>query len=639
MGCSEGPSAPATPLEIQTERMLRSEALLLSWNKTGKLKDLGRAMEGMEWPGPLCAELFTDDFVFQELVTDESPTQPILVKLDGGDGGVDYQEFRSFEDLLAQVDYFKKAKFKIHLPVPEWVDPNTMRQWKASLMFVAKAKMKNGKLAAISGWNETIWDLDPADYDEENPDDQNWRCSSWKVTSLSINETEDWLFEEVLDQVIPDGNVRELARRSLHEDMVTESLQATREGNKFEAPYDGWQLVSAERHPSVSVVDHDQDGWDDFYIMERQGKNLFFHNRGDGTFEEIGADLGLDIDGKTSSAAFADFDNDGDLDLFLGGALRRSMVMENVDGRFVDRTGDWIAAADLPYHTSSISIVDYDGDGLNDIYCSTYAAFFVNRAFAALGGKSKSERKGKGAITALRKYLAQPDWEELESLVAYEAANQGLHTNRPGPPNILLRNLGNGKFAPAPEAENLRLFYNSYQTTWSDFDNDGDPDMYVANDFAPNFMFQNQGDGTFVDITDASQVEDIGFGMAVSFGDYDNDGFQDLYVANMFSKAARRVTSFFTVGRANYDAALLQGEGVDPLIEQLGRGNSLFRNEGPGYAWEKVSEVGSPMHVVEKAGWCWGAQFADFNNDGWLDIYAPAGYYTAPQEEKRDVDL
>jgi hypothetical protein len=106
----------------------------------------------------------------------------------------------------------------------------------------------------------------------------------------------------------------------------------------------------------------------------------------------------------------------------------------------------------------------------------------------------------------------------------------------------------------------------------------------------------------------------------------------------MFSKAARRVTSFFTPGRINYDAELLQGQGIDPLFEQLGRGNSMYHNNGEG-EWSKVSEVGQAMHATEFGGWGWGAQFADFNNDGFLDLYGPAGYYTAPEDQKRNVDL
>jgi hypothetical protein len=657
LSCSKAPDRPPTAFEIQTERMVRSEALLLSWNKTGFLGKLGKAVESKSFPGELCAHYFQDQFEFQGLVEEfpeidtvmnegtagqrhwEVSPEVLQVSMDGAEGLTDYGDLSSFQSLLDEVDYFKYAKFKINLPVPEWVDPETMHEWKVSLKFVGKARMKNGRYAAIKGFNETIWELDPADYGKNDPDNETWRCKSWKIKSLAITETDGWLFEEVLDDLVTDGESLELARQSIHEGMVADFLQARRDGERYDKPHPSWQIAGGERHPTVNVVDYDRDGWDDFYVQERQGRNLFFHNNGDGTFTEVAEDIGLDFVASTSSGAFADIDNDGDLDVFLGGSVQRSRILENVDGKYIDRSGDWIAEEHLPFHVSAVNFVDYDGDGLGDIYCSAYAAFYVQRALVALKGQSKNPKKAKMALTAMREFLAQPDWERLEANIQSAAEKGQLHTSRPGPPNILLKNMGNGRFEPAPDTENLRLFYNSFQTTWADIDNDGDPDMYCANDFAPNFMFRNNGDGTFTDITSDLQVADIGFGMGVTFGDYDNDGRLDLYVTNMFSKAARRVTSFFTVGRANYDAALLAGEGIDPVIEQLGRGNSLFHNDGPDVPWEKTSDVGKPLHSVESAGWGWGAQFADFNNDGWLDIYAPAGYYTAPKEKKRDVDL
>ncbi len=128
--------------------------------------------------------------------------------------------------------------------------------------------------------------------------------------------------------------------------------------------------------------------------------------------------------------------------------------------------------------------------------------------------------------------------------------------------------------------------------------------------------------------------------MGVSFGDYDNDGRQDLYVTNMFSKAARRVVSFFVEGGANFDPTMIApGEGMNPVYERLGEGNSLFRNEGGDRPWSKLSGLEPPELTVENGGWGWGAQFADFDNDGWLDIYAPDGFYTAPEEASLDVDV
>jgi len=644
--------------------MLHSEANLLSWGKTHRLAGMGDAAKSLEFPGELSRKYFADTFTLVPVVEEVPEYDEILnegtagirhwrpaqeaitVYAGNGDtpeGMLPFEHLDLFSSLFSQVDYFDWAKFKIYLPIPTWDDPETMHHWHLSMLFTGKAMLKNGRLGEVKGINDVVWELSPDSYDEPNPDKQDWRIVSWEVKSLKMTETDGWLFEEVLDQVIPDPASLELARQSIHEQYVRQFLQAHKDKDpkSFEKPYPYFQVSAGERHPTVVVCDYNQDGWDDFYAQERHGHNLFFRNNGDGTFDEIGQEIGLAFgeEGKTSSTIFADFDNDGDQDAIVGGSLERTRILENVDGKFLPRSGDWIAEDDLPYHISSLNAVDYDGDGLLDIYCSTYASFFVQRAMTALRGDHGKIKKTDFILNGLKPFLKEEDWDLLWPRIEEAARVAGVHTNRPGPPNVMLHNLGDGHFEVA-KIEELRDFHNTFQTTWADIDNDGDPDCYLANDFAPNFMKRNNGDGTFTDITDQLQVADIGFGMGVTWGDYDNDGLQDLYVTNMFSKAARRVTSFFTKGRANFDEKLLgESGGIDPVFEQLGRGNSLFHNNGANKSWDKVSGMAKPDLLVEKGGWAWGAQFADFNNDGWLDIYNPSGYYTAPKDKRRDVDL
>ena len=116
-----------------------------------------------------------------------------------------------------------------------------------------------------------------------------------------------------------------------------------------------------------------------------------------------------------------------------------------------------------------------------------------------------------------------------------------LVINAPGPPNALLQNVGAGKFEIVEMPPALRVFRNSFHASWADYDEDGDPDLYISNDYAPNNLLRNEGQGTFVDATEATGTADVGFGMGVSWGDYDHDGRQDLYVSNMYSKAGQRL--------------------------------------------------------------------------------------------------
>jgi hypothetical protein len=150
---------------------------------------------------------------------------------------------------------------------------------------------------------------------------------------------------------------------------------------------------------------------------------------------------------------------------------------------------------------------------------------------------------------------------------------------------------------------------------WEDYDDDGDPDLYVANDFGPHDLWRNDG-GKFVNVAFEARVEDFGSGMSVSWGDFNRDGKIDLYVGNMFSSAGNRIA---------FQTHKVQGltERTLPILQRFAKGNSLFENLG-GSRFREVGDV----YGVEMGRWAWSSLFTDINNDGWEDLFVVNGYVT-----------
>ena len=480
-------------------------------------------------------------------------------------------DIQLWNSLLAAVHFFDYAAF--HIETGHFLDAETIYQ--ARLRFDASAQTQDGERAQILAWLVIDW---------QRQEDDTWRIRRWETESLEMLTRAHALFAEVLDEALPRDEDRARARFSRHAELVRQSFR----DSAFVAPHRYFTRQAFDRHPGISVVDIDADGYDDLYIAVRQGRNMLLHNGGAGAFTERAAQYGLDVEHHTAAALFADFDNDGDPDVFLGRTLAPSLYMVNEDGHFASRDlGDGV----LPFLVASISAADYNGDGLLDAYFSTYAARMLLEAV--------STASHAGALLA--DFLPADHARALYNL-SRDRIGHLIH-DAPGPPNVLLRNLGDGRFAPT-----AAVWRNTLQATWADYDRDGDPDLYLANDFAANNLLRNDG-GALVDVTAESGAADPGFGMGASWADYDGDGRQDLYVTNMHSSAGRRITE--AAGRAGATFA------------PLARGNSLLRNGNEGF--NLVAD--SP---VEDGGWGWGGQFLDFDNDGDLDIYALSGYYTPP---------
>jgi hypothetical protein len=227
----------------------------------------------------------------------------------------------------------------------------------------------------------------------------------------------------------------------------------------------------------------------------------------------------------------------------------------------------------------TLAAADFDGDGDVDIYACKHVAT----------GQSAGPSSAP---------------------IPYHDANNGGR-------NVLLRNDGDFHFVDVTlevglDTNNTRF---SYSASWEDYDNDGDVDLYVANDYGRNNLYRNDH-GRFTDVAAAAGVEDISAGMSVSWGDYNNDGRMDLYVSNMFSAAGNRVT-YQRQFKTGVDSSTLKD------YQRHARGNSLFENVGDGTFKDVSAEANVTM-----GRWAWSSTFADINNDGLEDIIVANGYIT-----------
>ena len=337
-----------------------------------------------------------------------------------------------------------------------------------------------------------------------------------------------------------------------------------------------------------AVADADGDGWEDVFLAGSPDAALY-HNNGDGTFTDVTEAAGLPrpYPAPATGVVFFDYDNDGWPDLYVAAAVSGDRLFHNTGGgRFVDVTA---TAGIPPGRWASMPIVaDYDRDGFLDLYI-----------------------------------VRMGDHEKRPPRPNYEAHN--------GVPNTLLHNNHDGTFTDVTERAGVGDTGWNLAGAWGDYDNDGWPDIYLANEFGTNALYHNDHDGTFTERARRSGTTDPGAGMGVAWGDYDNDGFLDLYVSNMYANSGWalfhpdfpapipwpfRLLGLFTAGVQQRS---------DQIFDQLTRGSTLLHNNGDG-TFADVSEAAG----VRDAQWGWGAEFLDYDNDGLLDIYALNGFVTGP---------
>lgn len=564
---------------------------------TPKLRTLKQGLLNLKFPNHAGKNLFAANVTVRDLANGDLNTQIAGVQRKATRG-----DLSMWEPLLERVQWLEQPSFYFvngHFP------DDQLNVFEGVVGFKGLAKMKTGEWRGLSGKQVVTWK-------KQNDD---WLITEWQMKELKGVESPGRLFEESLNDALPRPADYSKARRSIHQ----EAAIAHYLSQKKELPHPYFAPISANQKPGISVVDIEGDGDDDIYVTVRMGENLLLENQGNGTFLETAEEHGIHFNGHGTCSLFADFDNDGDPDLLLGRSLRPSVYFENVNGQFQARE----QKDKLPMLVVSMSASDFNGDGLLDFYLLTYRPATIKNSSSPSGGVG-------GELTDWPDQFFEPK-EAAEYHRRYREAN-GTHDpefpnllNQIGPQNYLYVNRGNGKFEIAPENAQLGIWRNSLQATWSDFDEDGDPDVYIANDWAADSFFRNDGEKGFTDITGQAGTTAFGFAMGASWGDYDNDGSQDLYVSNMFSKAGQRITSRVA-------------EEINSNYIQSAAGNYLYRQSAPG-KFDLVSGLEKPKLQVANGGWSWGGQFADFNNDGFLDIYTLSGYFTAPPGLASEVDL
>jgi len=361
----------------------------------------------------------------------------------------------------------------------------------------------------------------------------------------------------------------------------------------------------------VAFADVNNDGLNDIYISNKGGANKLYLNVG-GTFKDAtDQSKGLDAPGFTMGSVFGDVNNDGCIDLYLaqGGQVEieaNLLFLGNCDGTFTDVTAR--AGVGSKAFTYSASMVDYDNDGLLDIYCANYGVGAKNQLFRNNGDGSFKDVTDIAGV-------GDPSWSWMGVWSDINGdGNQDLYVVNgrypAGEPNRLYLNSGKGTFSEVSQKAGVADPNWGLGASFADIDNDGDFDLFLSNYVGGNKLFENDGQGNFSDISKKLQGAYDGWGKGPTFGDIDHDGDLDLYEGdcklsnqlylnngqgkfkNVVDKhSTLQCSTVRTKGTAFSD---IDGDGdLDLYVVNWAAENKLYRNLQDDNSFLKVKLVGS----------------------------------------------
>ena len=389
-------------------------------------------------------------------------------------------------------------------------------------------------------------------------------------------------------------------------------------------------------------IDYDQDGYDDLFIVNEAGpltmtsqqvnespaRCMLYHNNGNGTFTDVTEKSGIVFHGWGMGVAVGDVDNDGYPDIFISTYGKNVFYHNNSNGTFKDESKK-SGLGSIQGFWEGASWGDYDKDGNIDLYVCGYVKY--NQS-----DKNPQSRRDNDN--------EPPDINPLSF---------------PPERNLLYHNNGNGTFTEtAAHAGVADPAGKSLSASWCDFNNDGWPDLYVANDVSDNVLYLNMGDGTFNEISHLSHVADYRGAMGLGVGDWDNNGTMDLFVTHwlaeqngfyinklndsgshsglQFQDVADKfglgqisldyvgwATSFFDYDNdGRLDLLVVNGstnQQEDNPKKLIPMNNLLFWNQGTDKGFADVSSVSGQALAYNNVGR--GAAFGDFDNDGDVDVF------------------